>query len=906
MKKSSLMYGTLAALALAMTGCAHVDSQRAALRAQNDVATAAPSDALPSELRLAERVAGLQNRIPAKLNKKPLLARMGDVAKWQERWSAAGDGPARFDQPQGALTHFLAKRLPEGQATTLGPSDYLDALQQASAMPVYSTFEGRFVASSNPQTPLPGDPGSGGVASAVGPGLGAAWTALGPGNIGGRTRAILIHPTTPTTMWIAGVAGGIWKSTDGGGTWTPKADLLVNIAVNSMMLDPRNPDILYAGTGEGYFNGDAVRGAGILKSTDGGETWAQLASTTTTDFFYVQKIVMSKGSSQRLYAATRTGVFRSLDGGGAWTKVLDGTARNGCMDLAIQTDRALAMVFASCGTFTQGAIFRALDTSGTQTWTSVFSPLNMGRTSLALAPSNQNIIYAMSSSNASGTFLDGLLGVFRSTTSGSSGSWTTQVSNTSPTTLNTLLLSNPVFGVLSNCNFGPSNQFFNQGWYDNIIAVDPVDPNIVWAGGIDLFRSNDGGQNFGQASHWWFTRGVDPEYAHADNHAIAFHPQYNGTTNKIMFNGSDGGIFFTNDARAPVSFSPNPITPASPVCGNTAPGVLAWGEKNNGYEVTQFYHGAAYPSGDTFFGGTQDNGTLRGVTGLPNAWQTIRGGDGGYVAVNPANTNMLWVENTGLSIQRSLNGGTTYAAFTSGITEGGGNFLFIAPFAQDPSNPSLMWIGGARPWRTAKATDIPIVGTVWTQASSTFFASRTTAIGISPLDSNRVYFGVGSGGGIVNGTVFTTGTGLTSTFATPWSSSKPRADANVISSITADPVDAGTVYATVSTFNTATGVGHVFKSTNFGATWTNIDGTGATGIPNVPAHTIAIDPSNTQRLYVGTDIGVFVSIDGGANWARENTGFANVIVESLVIKNTAPRYIYAFTHGRSVFRAPLP
>jgi photosystem II stability/assembly factor-like uncharacterized protein len=119
-------------------------------------------------------------------------------------------------------------------------------------------------------------------------------------------------------------------------------------------------------------------------------------------------------------------------------------------------------------------------------------------------------------------------------------------------------------------------------------------------------------------------------------------------------------------------------------------------------------------------------------------------------------------------------------------------------------------------------------------------------------------------------------------------------------------VDAGTVYATVSTFNTATGTGHVFKSTNFGATWINIDGTGATGIPDVPAHTIAIDPANTQRLYVGTDIGVFVSIDGGANWARENTGFANVIVESLVIKNTAPRYIYAFTHGRSVFRAPLP
>ena len=91
-------------------------------------------------------------------------------------------------------------------------------------------------------------------------------------------------------------------------------------------------------------------------------------------------------------------------------------------------------------------------------------------------------------------------------------------------TLNTLLLSNPVFAVLTQCGFGPG-AFLNQGWYDNIIAVDPANPDIVWAGGIDLFRSDDGGANWGQASHWWFTRGVDPEYAHADNHTLVFHPR---------------------------------------------------------------------------------------------------------------------------------------------------------------------------------------------------------------------------------------------------------------------------------------------------------------------------------------------------------------------------------------------
>ncbi len=904
MQDRGKLIGSLVAIAAALAGCSALTSQSVGEVPSSAATTLASASTAPvDDTRLKDRVASLKTDLPRKLARKPKYERDATIFAWQDYW-AGRVAMKPFDEPQSRQIHFLAKRLPEGQ-TAIGPDNYTAALDQVAQMPVYSTLQRGFVS----------QPGSsataGGVVSnqigAAALGAGGSWTARGPGNIGGRTRALLIHPTTPTTMWAAGVAGGIWKSTDSGATWTPKADLLVNIAVNSMILDPRNPNTLYAGTGEGFFNGDSVRGAGIMKSTDGGETWSQLPATATSDFFYVQKIAMSRGSSQRLYAATRTGVFRSTDAGASWTKVLDGAAVNGCMDLAIQTDRPLANVFASCGTFTQSTVYRALDTGSAQTWTPVLSNAGMGRTSLALAPSNQNIVYALSACTGAGcgNFTDGLQAVYRSPSSGAAGSWTTQVTNASPTTLNRLLLSNPVYGALTQCGFG-TTAFLNQGWYDNIIAVDPADPNIVWAGGIDLFRSDDGGKNWGQASHWWFTPGVDPEYNHADQHNLVFHPQYNGTTNKIMYSTNDGGIHLTADARAPVSYSPDPITPASPVCGNTAAGVMSWQDRNNGYQVTQFYHGASYPDGATYFGGTQDNGTLRGSNAAgPDAWATIRGGDGGYVAINPNNTNMIWVENTGLSIQRSTNGGTSYSAFTTGITEPGGNFLFITPFAQDPSNPANMWIGGARPWRTTQATANPTVGNIWTQASSTFFASRTTAIGVSPLDSNRVYFGVGSGGGAVNGTIFTTGAALTSTSATPWTSSKPRADANVISWIAGDPVAAGTVYATVSTFNSATGVGHVFKSTNFGATWTSIDGAGATGIPDVPVHTIVIDPTNTSRLYVGTDIGVFVSLDGGATWARENTGFANVIVEALILNNST-RTLYAFSHGRSLFTAQLP
>ena len=851
----------------------------------------------PRRLSVDRLKAAMQNG--EHLEVTEMAQQMRELKEWQERRRDRIAHP--FDDPDGAMAFFLMKRLSQDQ-TAYDPSLILSAEDAAEQMQVYSTATNGFAGSAPDATLRPRLANGKNLSRRLvnGSNLGT-WTPLGPGNVGGRTRAILIHPTTPLTMWAGGVAGGIWKSLDGGASWTPKADLAVNIAVNSMLLDPRNPNHLYAGTGEGFFNIDAVRGAGILQSTDGGETWSQLPATTTSDFYYVQKIVMSKGSSQRIYAATRTGVFRTTDGGTTWTKVLDGTGVNGCMDLAIQSDRPLAMVFAACGTVlasgsTSAAIYRALDTGSTMTWTKVQAPTNMGRTSLALAPSNQNIIYALTASNESGNFNQGELAVYRSTSSGAAGSWTTQVDNTNSSTQNTLLLSNPVEANLVPCGFGSSNAFLTQGWYDNAIAVDPLNPNTVWAGGIDLFRSDDGGQNWGIASYWWATPGVDPEYAHADHHALVFHPLYDGNANQIMFDGSDGGIYRTSNARANVSFSPGATTSTSAVCGNTVANDVSWMPLNNGYEVSQFYDGVAFPDNSAFFGGTQDNGTPEGtIGGGRNAWTSLRGGDGGYVAINPANTNMIWAENTGLSIVRSVNGGSSYSSFTSGIAEASGNFLFINPFAQDPSNPANMWTGGASVWRTTQATNSTLTNPIWTRASA-FLGQRTTAWAVAPTDSNTVYVG-GQTGSVWRNTA-----ALSANSTTAWSSSRPRSDTNYVSWVAVDPTTSATVYATVSTFNSSSATGHVFKSIDGGVTWTNIDGTAPASVPDVPVHTIVVDPNNPARLYVGTDIGVLVSLDGGNTWDRENTGFANVIVESMKIRGN---YLYAFTHGRSAWRVAL-
>src|SRR5262245_45030944 len=148
-----------------------------------------------------------------------------------------------------------------------------------------------------------------------------SWAWRGPGNIGGRIRSLVIHPTVSTTMFAGGVDGGIWKSTNGGTTWAPVNDFMANLAVSSIVFQPGNPAIMYAGTGEGFYPIDASQGGGIFKSTDGGTTWSVLANTLTSDYLYVNRLAMSADGSI-LLAATRTGVFRSTDGGSIFNKVL--------------------------------------------------------------------------------------------------------------------------------------------------------------------------------------------------------------------------------------------------------------------------------------------------------------------------------------------------------------------------------------------------------------------------------------------------------------------------------------------------------------------------------------------------------------------------------------------------------
>jgi hypothetical protein len=775
--------------------------------------------------------------------------------------AAAAEQP-RQDRPAEAQAFFLQKRSPDGRA--IDSHRYQAALAHMQTMPRYA---------SPLETYLPSRAERG---AAVEPAVTASWAPLGPGNIGGRIRSLVIHPTTPATMWAAAVDGGVWKTTNGGATWRPTGDFLPNLAMSSLAISPTDPNTLYAGSGEGFFNGDAVRGAGIFKTTNGGTSWTQLAATDTADFYAVNHVVVSTGDSNRVYAATGTGVWRSLDGGDTWEQVLDPglSGGSGCTDLALRTDRPNDVLFAACGNFEQASVWRSENAEEDGGWTVVQSEAGQGRTSLAIAPSNQNIVYALASSIESGDYFLGLLAVLRSDDGGDT--WAATVRNSSVDRVSTLLLSNPVVASLVQCNFASQNQFINQGWYDNVIAVDPVDPNRVYVGGIDVFVSTNGGAKFQPISFWWADSPHEPSLSHADHHDLVFAPGYNGTTNKTLFLTNDGGVFKTLNARA---------TPAATVCDPTK-SQFTFTNLNHGLEATQFYSGAVYPNGASYFGGAQDNGTVRGTTaGGRNGWTSILGGDGGDVAQDPNHQNVLYGEFTDLSIQKSTNGGKTFAAATKGIVDQG--FIFIAPFIMDTSNAQRLWTGGYRIWRTTNAA------ASWVPASKPVGGkgNAVSALAVAPGNPNAVL------AGFTKGKIVRNAAALSANGTTAWLAATPRS--GYVSSVTFDPLDAHVAYATYATFG---GGAHVWKSIDAGATWTPLDGSGAHPLPDLPVDVLRVDPANTAHLFLGTDLGVFVSIDGGDTWAVEATGFPNVVTEALVVQGNR---LFAFTHGRGVWTTAI-
>jgi photosystem II stability/assembly factor-like uncharacterized protein len=681
------------------------------------------------------------------------------------------------------------------------------------------------------------------------------WLPLGPDNIGGRIRSVAVDPTNPDVIYCGSVSGGIWKSTDAGAGWLPTNDMAANLVIGALAIDPNNTDIIYAGTGEGYYNVDALRGAGLLKSTDGGATYSLITAFTgypsNPGFpYYINDIYIRSDNSALLWAATNSGLFKSTNAGANWTYVLglnNGARTYRCTQIvADPTDPAT--FYVAFGNFSRDGIYKT--TNGGTNFTRLTAGFPAGgftRIAMAVSKSNPSILYAVLTDSVTyGTYA-----VERSTDAGAT--WAA--------------VTTPMDPFLGGTHLG------NQGWYNNVVAVDPEDPNRVYVGGINSFRSTNGGGNWSL-----MTNGYPSAYPfmHVDQHAMTFDPNNPST----IYIGNDGGMYKTTDG------------------GTTFAAI------NNGLAVTQFYSAAAHPSTDTYYGGTQDNGTVK-TSGAPS-WSTALGGDGGATAVDFTTPSTVYTEYVYLNFQKSVNSGGSWSRSMNGIPTSGGQqsdgtsdrCAFIAPFVMDPTNPQTLVAGTYRVYRTTNgaASWSAISGDLTGETGGALgvggYGSVISALAIAKSAPATIYAGT-SGYDTTSRIWVTTNTGTT------WSNvTKSPLPNRAVSSIAVDPANASRAYAGFSGYNTNTPgtAGHVFRTLTRGGSWTNVSG----NLPDVPVNAIALDTAHADvHIIVGTDLGVFETTNGGTTWTEQNTGMAKVSVFDLDLRYDG--VLLAATHGRGVF-----
>ena len=706
-----------------------------------------------------------------------------------------GAAAAQTDDPAARWAYFLEQR------SSPGVGGLAARLQQARAQVLRHPLFRRT-----------------GLRSAV---EGTSWQPLGPRRIvdrelpaAGRVSAVTLHPTDLNVVYVGGAQGGVWRSDDQGASWRPLTDGECSLAMGAVALDPVAPEIVYAGTGEQHFSGDSYYGCGVLRSTDGGRSWRQLGAQW---FIHpdgwgtrIARMAVDPGSagtttSTVVYAATEWGLFRSGDSGGTWSAALDGVAT----DVLVHPDRPGTAFAAVRGE----GVFRSADRGAT--WDRLEMGLDDGgemipaRINLAQAHSNPEVLYASVAEKNSGR----LIGIYRTDDGGDT--WKKLTAGEA--------------GCGSQC------------WYDMALAVHPENPEIVYFGGIQLYRSRNGGISF--------TEITGPPWTHVDQHVITTDPR----RPDMVLVGNDGGVYRSMDMGG------------------------SWESLNTNLELAQFYGGVSIdPHGPwRLAGGTQDNGTLR-VAVSEMDWRMAWGGDGGYTAIHPTRSE-LWLENQwggDYSGPRRIigNGRPVQRANGIDLTD---EALFIPPLVMDPFDPSVLYFGTVRLYRTGNG------GERWEVIGGPF-PHKISAIAPALSDSAVVYVGT-------RGAVHATTDG-----GATWASGGAL-PSRWVTDLAVHPRDPARAWVTVSGF----GTGHVFVTDDFGATWQDATG----NLPDHPVNAILLDPGNPEQLFVGTDLSVFASTSAG-RWERFDEGMPMVAVFDLAAEPNAG-VLVAATHGRGAFSLPV-
>ncbi|MFQ5335273.1 MAG: hypothetical protein ACE5DN_04295, partial [Flavobacteriales bacterium] len=585
-----------------------------------------------------------------------------------------------------------------------------------------------------------------------------AWEFAGPTNFGGRITDIEMPASDQQTVYAGSASGGVFKSTDGGGSWVPVFDDAPSLSIGDLAIAPSDPNIIYVGTGESNCGGGSLTydGLGVFKSTDAGTTWSAvgLADSRNTG-----KVAIHPGNPDIVYVAamgdlfgnnSQRGIFKTTDGGQSWQNVLYVNDSTGGIDVVIHPlnpDTVYAATWkrirrpnykvyggSGCG------VYRSYD--GGVSWTELTNGLpspsstQCGRIGIDIARSSPNILYAIYADSI-GYFK----GIYKTVNNGDS--WT----QTNDAAL--------------------SSMYSSYGWWNGKINVDPSDPDIFFVGGLDLYRSTNGGASYSNVSG----------SMHVDQHGVYIHP----ANNNLVIAGNDGGIYISNNGGS----SWNSV--------NELPNMQF-------YACTMDY---TYPT--RLYGGTQDNGTKRTLSGNINGYSSIFGGDGFQCIVDPTDNNYIYAESQYGYIGRSTNGGASFNIATIGISNGDRK-NWNTPIRMHPLDPNTLFTGTHRLYKsTNRAQNWSAISGDLTNGSGggNLVYGTITAISISAVDSLTIWVGTDDGNVQMSPDGGSSWNNVTGSLPKRW-----------VTSVVADPYDAATAYVTISGYRFDEFLPHVFKTTD--------------------------------------------------------------------------------------------
>ncbi len=655
----------------------------------------------------------------------------------------------------------------------------------------------------------------------------AEWIELGPSVVPknqlyyessglGRVSCIRFHPTDENTFWVGAATGGIWKTTDFGQSWkTHPFTQFLSIGISDIAVFPKNPDIVYAATGDvNYYYGSGNYSIGVIKSTDGGGSWEITSLNKSMSHQHlVSRLLVHPDNGDVVIAAARDGIYKTTDGGENWYSV---SSSFFARDMEFKPGNPEVMYVSTYNRNGNISILKSTDTG--EKWNIVKSFSNANRIVLEVTPDAPENVYALVSEASS----NGFGGFYVSVNEGKD--W--QRVSYSPNILG---------------RDGNGGDQGGQGNYDLAAAVNPFDKDEIYAGGINLWKSVNGGSTWKLNGHWTGSYGVD--YLHADQHDLIFNP-----LNGFIFAGNDGGIYYSTDEGK------------------------NWTDITNGMSIMQFYRLAcSEEDSKVVFGGSQDNGTQK--RDIPG-WFHVRGGDGMECLVDYSDKNTVYCSLYNGDIYKSKDGGNNFSSFfnSSDANEYGS---WVTPYVIDPENPGIIHIGYRNVWKVNGSRNNA-------EKISNFGSSYSlNALAVSSKNPDYIYASSRS-------TLWRTTNG-----GEEWENI--YTSSSYITYISVDTEDPSHIWISQSGYNPDDKVIEIIDKNPV-----NITGS----LPNVPVNCVIHQKNSPGRVFIGTDIGVFYRDEETGGWVSFSKGLPNVIVNELEIHYPSGK-LRAATFGRGLWETKI-